>query len=155
LRRRGYFAAHAVAGLESDPRLVVEAGYTEESGAAAARRLLAMPDPPTAVFAVTDMVALGAAEVARKLGLRIPEDLAIVGYNDIALASRVNPGLTTMHVPIHEFGAVAGRLLLDQIESEELTQRRVRFTPDLIVRESTVAGAVLAPRTARRHLSAE
>ena len=148
LRRRGYLAAHTVAGLVSDPRLIVEAGYTEESGAAAARRLLALPDPPTAVFAVTDMVALGAAEVARQMGLRIPEDLAIVGYNDIPLASRVSPGLTTMHVPIHEFGSVAARLLLDQIESEEeTTRRRVRFTPDLIVRESTVAGIVLAPRT--------
>jgi LacI family transcriptional regulator len=155
LRRRGFLAAHAVAGITPDPRLVVEAGYTEESGAAAARRLLALSDPPTAVFAVTDMVALGVAEVARKMGLRIPEDLAIVGYNDIPLASRVNPGLTTMHVPIHEFGSVAARLLLDQIESEEPTQRRVRFTPDLIVRESTVAGVGLVPRTARPSFSAE
>ena len=110
-------------------------GYTEESGTAAARRLLSLREPPTAVFAVTDMVAIGAAEVARQMGLRIPEDLAIVGYNDIPLASRVSPGLTTMHVPIHEFGSVAARLLLDQIESDEPTRRRVRFTPDLIVRE--------------------
>ena len=99
--------------------LIVEAGYTEESGAAAARRLLSLPEPPTAVFAVTDMVAIGAAEVARQMGLRIPEDLAIVGYNDIPLASRVSPGLTTMHVPIHEFGSVAVRLLLEQLESDE------------------------------------
>ena len=140
LRRRGYLAAHTAAGLAADPALVVEAGYTEESGAAAARHLLSIPDPPTAIFAVTDMVALGTAEVARQMGFRIPEDLAIVGYNDIPLASRVSPGITTMHVPIHEFGSVAGRLLLDQIENDEPAQRRVRFTPDLIVRESTVAG---------------
>ncbi len=107
------------------------------------------PNPPTAMFAVTDMVAIGAAEVARQMGLRIPEDLAIVGYNDIPLASRVSPGLTTMHVPIHEFGSVAARLLLDQIESDEPTRRRVRFTPDLIVRESTVAGAAKTQRSAR------
>ena len=119
LRRRGYLAAHAAADLDADQGLIVEAGYTEESGAAAARRLLAFADPPTAVFAVTDMVALGTAEVARQMGFRIPEDLAIVGYNDIPLASRMNPGLTTMHVPIHEFGSAAARLLLDQIESEE------------------------------------
>jgi LacI family transcriptional regulator len=155
LRRRGYLAAHAAADLEADQRLIVEAGYTEESGAAAARRLLALANPPTAVFAVTDMVALGAAEVARQMGLRIPEDLAIVGYNDIPLASRMNPGLTTMHVPIHDFGSAAARMLLDQIESEEPTRRRVRFTPDLIVRESTVAGAGLAPRTARPNFSTE
>jgi DNA-binding LacI/PurR family transcriptional regulator len=60
-----------------------------------------------------------------------------------------------MHVPIHEFGSVAARLLLDQIESEEPTRRRVRFTPDLIVRESTVAGVARAPRTARPNFSAE
>ncbi len=155
LRRRGYLAAHAVADLQADQGLIVEAGYTEESGAAAARRLLALPNPPTAVFAVTDMVALGAAEVARQMGLRIPEDLAIVGYNDIPLASRMNPGLTTMHVPIHDFGSAAARLLLDQIESEQPTRRRVRFTPDLIVRESTVAGAGQAVRTARPNLSTE
>jgi LacI family transcriptional regulator len=155
LRRRGYLAALANAGLESDPRLIVEAGYTEESGAGAARRLLALPNPPTAIFAVTDMVALGTAEVARRMGFRVPEDLAIVGYNDIPLASRVNPGLTTMHVPIHEFGSVAARLLFDQIDSDEPTRRRVRFTPDLIVRESTVAGAAEALRTARPNFSAE
>jgi LacI family transcriptional regulator len=155
LRRRGYLAAHAAADLEADQRLIVEAGYTEESGAAAARRLLALANPPTAVFAVTDMVALGAAEVARQMGLRIPEDLAIVGYNDIPLASRMNPGLTTMHVPIHDFGSAAARMLLDQIESEEPTRRRVRFTPDLIVRDSTVAGAGLARRTARPNFSTE
>jgi DNA-binding LacI/PurR family transcriptional regulator len=60
-----------------------------------------------------------------------------------------------MHVPIHEFGSVAARLLLDQIESDEPTQRRVRFTPDLIVRESTIAGADAAPRMARPNFSAE
>jgi LacI family transcriptional regulator len=140
LRRRGFLAAHTLAGLTPDPRLIIEAGYTEESGTLAARRLLAVPDPPTAVFAVTDMVALGLAGAARQLGMRIPDDLAIVGYNDIPLASRVSPGLTTMHVPIHEFGSVAVRLLLEQLESESVG-RRVRFTPDLIVRDSTVRGA--------------
>src|SRR6202162_5747480 len=140
LRRRGYLAAHTAAGLAADPALVVEAGYTEESGAAAARHLLSIPDPPPAIFAVTDMVALGTAEVARQMGFRIPEDLAIVGYNDIPLASRVSPGITTMRVPIHEFGSVAVRLLLEQLESDNPGGRRVRFTPDLVVRDSTMPG---------------
>jgi LacI family transcriptional regulator len=141
LRRRGYLAAHAHAGLAADPSLIVEAGYTEEGGAAAARRLLSLADPPTAVFAVTDMVALGAAGVARQMGLRIPEDLAVVGYNDIPLASRVSPGLTTMRVPIHEFGSVAVRLLFEQFGSADPARRRIRFTPDLIVRDSTARGS--------------
>lgn len=155
LRRRGYIAAHAAAGIPVDPQLIVETGYTEEAGVIAARRILALQDPPTALFAVTDMVALGAASVARQLGLRIPEDLAIVGYNDIPLAGRVSPGLTTMHVPIHEFGSVAVRLLLEQLDSDVAAGRRVRFTPDLIVRESTVAGATGSIRVARPSVSAE
>ena len=97
--------------------------------------------PPTAIFAVTDMTATGAYGVARRRGLRIPEDLAIVGYNDIPLAGRLIPGLTTVHVPIHEFGSVAARMLLEQIETGVLTPRRVMFAPQLVVRGSSVAGA--------------
>jgi len=73
--------------------------------------------------------------------LRIPEDIAIVGYNDIPLAGRLIPGLTTVHVPIHEFGSVAASMLLEQIELGELTPKRVVFEPELIVRGSTRAGA--------------
>src|SRR2546423_8758118 len=80
------------------------------------------------------------------MGLRIPEDVAIVGYNDIPLASRLVPGLTTVHVPIHEFGSAAARLLLEQIETGDPIRRRVIFNPELIVRGSTVAG----PRASAR-----
>jgi len=141
LRRRGYLAALAERGLSTDPRLVAESGYTEEGGARAAERLLALDDRPTAIFAVTDMTAVGAFGVARRMGMRIPEDVAIVGYNDIPLASRIVPDLTTVHVPIHEFGSVAARLLLEQIQTGEPSQRRVIFIPELIVRGSTAAGA--------------
>src|SRR5256886_3756220 len=146
LRRRGYLAALAERGLSTDPRLVVESGYTEEGGARAAERLLALDDRPTAIFAVTDMTAVGAFGVARRMGMRIPEDVAIVGYNDIPLASPIVPGLTTVHVPIHEFGSVASRLLLEQIQTGEPSQRRVIFNPELIVRGSTAAGADRQPR---------
>ena len=100
-----------------------------------------MRDRPTAIFAVTDMTAVGACTVARRMGLRIPEDVAVVGYNDIPLASRLVPGLTTVHVPIHEFGAAAARLLMEQIETGEASRRRVIFNPQLVVRGSTVGGA--------------
>jgi len=141
LRRRGYLAALAQAGLEADPALIVESGYVEDGGAKATERLLSMRDRPTAIFAVNDMAAAGAYGAAHRLGLRIPEDLALAGYNNIPLASRLIPGLTTVHVPAHEFGIVAARLLLDQIESGQLLPRRVVFTPELVVRGSTVAGA--------------
>jgi LacI family transcriptional regulator len=146
LRRRGYLAALMAAGLSPDPRLIIESGYTEEGGAAAAERLLALDDRPTAIFAVTDMSAVGAFGVARRMGLRVPEDVAIVGYNDIPLANRMVPALTTVHVPIHDFGSVAARLLLDQIESGEPQRRRVIFNPELMVRGSTVAGASIEAR---------
>jgi LacI family transcriptional regulator len=141
LRRRGYEAALAAAGLKIDPELVVQSGYVEEGGADAMERLLALKKPPTAIFAVTDMTAIGAYGVARKRGLRIPDDLAIVGYNDIPLAGRLIPGLTTVHVPIHEFGSVAAGMLLEQIETAELTRKRVVFEPHLVVRGSTTPGA--------------
>ena len=141
LRRRGYASALTDSGLPADPQLVAEAGYAEEGGAQAAERLLSLPDPPTALFAVTDMTAVGAFGAARRMGRRIPEDMAIVGYNDIPLASRMVPGLTTVRVPIHEFGAGAARLLLEQIETGAASRRRLVFTPELVVRGSTVAGA--------------
>jgi LacI family transcriptional regulator len=152
LRRRGYLAALAQAGLEVDPALIVESGYVEDGGAKATERLLSMRDRPTAIFAVNDMAAAGAYGAAHRLGLRIPEDLALAGYNNIPLASRLIPGLTTVHVPAHEFGIVAARLLFDQIESGQLLPRRVVFTPELVVRGSTVAGAEIesSPATMMR-----
>jgi LacI family transcriptional regulator, galactose operon repressor len=136
-RRRGYQSALAEAGLASDPELLVDSGFTEDGGAEATAGMLALKHPPSAIFAVTDMTAVGAYSTARRLGLRIPEDLAIVGYNDIPLASRLIPGLTTVHVPIHELGSAAARMLLDQIETRELQPKRVVFAPQLVVRGST------------------
>jgi LacI family transcriptional regulator len=140
LRRRGFQAAMSEAGLPAGTELQQESGFVEDGGMRAMERLLAVTDPPTAVFAVTDMVAVGAYGVARRLGLRVPQDLAIVGYNDIPLAARLIPGLTTVHVPIHEFGSAAARLLLEQIESGPVTPKRVVFAPQLVIRGSSAAG---------------
>jgi LacI family transcriptional regulator len=141
LRRRGHLAALADAGLETDADLQFESGFVEDGGVHGMERLLALKSPPTAVFAVTDMVAVGAYSAARRLGLRLPEDLAIVGYNDIPLAARLVPGLSTVHVPIHEFGSAASRLLIEQIEHGHGTAKRLFYAPQLVVRGSTVAGA--------------
>ncbi len=139
LRRRGFQAAMTDAGLQVRPELQVESGFVEEGGMRAMERLLALRKPPTAVFAVTDMVAVGAYGVARRLGMNVPEDLAIVGYNDIPLAGRLIPGLTTVHVPIHDFGSAAADLLLDEIDGGQLEPERVLYAPQLVVRGSTVA----------------
>ena len=86
-------------------------------------------------------MAVGAIKAVQEAGLRVPEDIAVVGYNDIPLASRLIPGLTTVHVPIHEFGSAAARLLLEQIETGRVTPSQVVYAPQLVVRGSTVAGA--------------
>jgi LacI family transcriptional regulator, galactose operon repressor len=140
LRRRGFLAAMAESGLAAGLELQPESGFVEDGGRRAMERLLELPEPPTAVFAVTDMVAAGAYGAARRRGLRVPEDLAIVGYNDIPLAARLIPGLTTVHVPIHEFGSAAARLLMEQIDTGHVTPQRVVYAPQLVVRGSTVAG---------------
>ncbi len=138
-RQRGYQAALAAAGLELESELVAESGYTEEGGLRAADKLLALPAGrrPTAVFAVNDLAALGLYAAARRLGLAIPQDLAVAGYNDITVAGRLDPPLTTVQVPVHEMGVVAAGMLIDQVETGRLTSRRVVFAPQLVVRGST------------------
>jgi LacI family transcriptional regulator len=137
-RRRGYLTALREAGIEPDDALVVEAGYLEETGRAAMDRLLALPSPPTAVFAVNDMSAIGAHGALLERGLRIPQDVALVGYNDIPLASRLEPPLTTLRVPIKEFGSLSAEMLIERIQTGRTTRQRVVLQPELIVRGSTV-----------------
>jgi LacI family transcriptional regulator len=137
LRREGYHAALAASGISRDPELEVVTGFIEEPAIEAMDRLLDLPEPPTAVFAINDLAAAGALTAARRRGLRVPEDLAIAGYNDIPIAHRL--GLTTIRVPFTEFGRQSARLLLDQVESGPRAGERVMFEPELKVRSSTVA----------------
>jgi LacI family transcriptional regulator len=137
-RRRGHLRALEEAGIVPDPSLVVESGYLEANGRRGMEHLLALRRPPTAVFAVTDVVAMGAHAAVLERGLRIPDDVAIVGYNDIPLASRLAPPLTTLRVPARDFGRFSAEMLLDQVRSGRSTHRRVVLQPELIVRGSTV-----------------
>jgi LacI family transcriptional regulator len=138
-RRRGYLRALEEAGIDPDPSLMVESGYLEATGRRDMERLLRLPCPPTAVFAVTDVVAMGAHAAVLEQGLRIPEDIAIVGYNDIPLASRLAPPLTTLRVPARDFGRLSAEMLLEQIQSGQSMRRRVVLSPELVIRGSTVA----------------
>jgi LacI family transcriptional regulator len=137
-RRRGYVAALVEAGIAPDPALVVEAGYLEATGRQAMERLLRFRRPPTAVFAVNDMAAMGAHAAVLESGLRIPEDVAIVGYNDVPLAARLAPPLTTMRVPVRDFGRISAEMLIEQVRSGRSVSRRVVLQPELVVRGSTV-----------------
>ena len=137
-RRRGYAAALREAGIEPRPALVEESGYLEDTGRRAMERLLALPEPPTAVFAVNDMAAIGAQAAILERGLRIPGDIALVGYNDVPLASRLEPPLTTLRVPVKDFGRISAEMLIERIQTGRTTRRRVILQPELIVRGSTV-----------------
>ncbi len=112
-------------------------GFTDAPAGAAMEALLRRPRPPTAVFAANDMAALGAMEAAVRLGVRVPDDLSIIGYDDIPLARYLTPPLTTIRVPVHDFGRESARILVDQIERGQPSAERVTFDPQLVVRAST------------------
>ena len=141
-RRDGVLAALAEAGL--DPTAVlreVEAvsggqGYTADAGAAGAAELLRADPPPSALFCANDQLAIGAMREIRRRGLAIPDDVAIVGYDDVAVASELITPLTSVHVPMRDIGRAAADLLL----ADGSQVRHVSFAPELVVRAST-AGA--------------
>ncbi len=117
-RLRGYRDALAAAGLPIDPTLIVAAGHLRHHGASAMARLLDRRPDLTAVFAVNDLTALGAMEVARQRGLRIPDDLSVAGFDDIYLAAYADPPLTTVRLPAYEMGRAATQRLIATIGAD-------------------------------------
>jgi DNA-binding LacI/PurR family transcriptional regulator len=134
-RLEGYRQALAARGIPVDEDLIAEGDFTEGGGRAAMRRLL--PHRPTAVFAASDMMAVGAIKVLREAGLRVPEDVAVVGFDDIPLASMVEPPLTTVRQPIEQLGSMAVELLVSLMENPgEETVHRVVLPTELVIRAS-------------------
>ncbi len=137
-RGRGFAEGLAEHGLTLDPAWVRRAAYTFESGAEAATELLALPNPPTAIFAGNDEMAIGVMKAARDAGLDVPRDLSIVGFDDLPMASRVWPNLTTVRLPIRDMGRMAAEKLtagLRGLDPATLVQPEV--DPFLVVRDST------------------
>lgn len=139
-RLAGFRAGLAEFGLELSEQLTRAAGYTYESGAQAARSLFALVERPTAVFAGNDEMAIGCYTAAREAGLRIPEDVSIVGFDDTPMAARMWPPMTTVRLPIREMGREAAEALLRAVEDRGGGANR-SFSPELMVRESTAAPA--------------
>ena len=137
-RGEGFRDALAAAGATLADTDVVEGGYTFETGAVAAETLLARADRPTAVFASNDEMAAGVYSVSHRLGLRIPQDLSVVGYDDSDLASQLWPGLTTLHLPVRQIGRQAAERLL-RAEDAALPDDEVFL--ELVVRGSTAPPA--------------
>jgi LacI family transcriptional regulator, galactose operon repressor len=136
-RLLGYRAELRALGLEADPAYEVEGDFYSDSGAAAMRRLLELPDRPTAVFAASDLMAVGAIRAAQSAGLRIPDDLAVVGFDDIQLAELIDPPLTTIRQDTVGIGVAAGRALVEQIENPDVTPPVLTLPVELVVRASS------------------
>ncbi len=137
-RYQGYLDALHERDLPVIPELVAEGDFTDTSGYISMQRLL--PHKPDAVFAASDTMAMAAMQVIQKYGLRVPDDIAVVGFDDIPEASRITPTLTTVRQPITRIGAVAAETLIDIIETGSTLPRQMVFPAELVVRNS--CGAV-------------
>ena len=136
-RLDGYRAALDSAGVPIDPDLICRGDFLIEGGLAQAHRLLRLPDPPTAIFATNDGQATGVYHAAHELRLRIPDDLSVVGFDDLPPVQWITPPLTTIRQPLTEMAAVATGMLVKLAQGEPLPQRRVELGTDLVVRGST------------------
>lgn len=136
----GYRAAMTSAGLAVRDDWILHGDFHTTGGAAGARRLLDLAEPPTAIFAGSDLQALGVYEVARERGLRIPDDLSVVGYDDLPLAQWLSPRLTTINQPLEEMGRQAARLAIRLARGERREIPRLDLATSLVVRDSTAAG---------------
>jgi DNA-binding LacI/PurR family transcriptional regulator len=136
-RCEGYFGALQAHGIEADPDLIYRCGdYMEETGRRAAKTFISLANQPTAIFAPGDIVAIGAYQVIQEAGLRIPEDFAIVGYDDIPPAATLSPPLTSVSTPYSEFGIQSASLLLDIITQKVQPPQRMIIEQSLVVRDS-------------------
>lgn len=135
-RLAGYRAALEAAGLPYDEALVRCGNFTAESGYTAMVNLLSTSERPTAVFIASDLVAMGAIAGARSLGLNIPRDLAVVGFDDIPLARYMEPPLTTIRLPAFALGFAAGDLLIRLLNGEEIRSPHVLLETELVMRRS-------------------
>jgi len=136
-RVQGYRRALAEAGVTVDDRLIRGADFTSAGGLAAMTSLLDSARRPTAVFASNDLMAIGAICAAAQRGLRIPQDVSVVGFDDIALAAHSNPPLTSVVQPKHQTGQLAAQLLLERIADPSRALQRTILQPSLLVRQSS------------------
>ncbi|TML66826.1 MAG: LacI family transcriptional regulator, partial [Actinobacteria bacterium] len=143
-RRRGYRGAVAAAGILPDPALEVESEPEIGPGRAAAEHLLDLPEPPTAIFAFNDNIAIGAIQAARSRGVRVPEELSVVGFDDVEHATIISPALTTVRQPLAEMGRTAVSLLTRLLDRQRFETLHVELATRLVVRDST------APPSRRR-----
>ncbi len=135
-------------GLKFDPNLIIECNFSKDLACQATKKLLSIKTPPTAIFAENDYMALGAREAILDGGLRIPEDMALVGFDDIAAAALKGVEITTISQKKYEMGSLAVKILIDKIEKESPPMvNRIMLEPELIIRKSCGYGIRLDPNS--------
>lgn len=135
LREEGYRQALTAAGIPVRPELMRVGGYRPETAEEPARELLTLAERPTAIFAGNDLTAIETMEVARSLGLRIPEDLSVIGFDNVPESALASPPLTTIQQPIQQMGAEAVRMLIDLIDGKERAPH-LQLPTSLVIRSS-------------------
>ena len=140
-RCNGFNSAMTAAGFEVDPTLVIEGDWSATSGHNALMQLAETALIPTAIFAQNDRMAIGVIRAARQLGILVPEQLSVIGVDDMPLASYFDPPLTTMHQDTLEIGRAASRLLVRCVEKQDCVRQNLRLPSSLIVRSSTAQAA--------------
>jgi LacI family repressor for deo operon, udp, cdd, tsx, nupC, and nupG len=146
-RMRGYQQAMMSHDLDIDSAYIQEGDFSFESGYNQALKLLALENPPTAVFAFNDEMAMGAIKAAKDSGLKAPEDLAVVGFDNVKMSSVIEPNLTTINQPKYEIGKKAMELLLKLINGESINKKKFVMKDELIIRESCGSNLDLKEQT--------
>lgn len=137
-RLEGYKSALQVHHIPYESQLIYEGTFWQTDGYAGGSALLNLENPPTAIFASNDVMAMGAMDAIRSRGLRVPEDISIIGFDDIPQAAMVRPALTTVRQPLEQMGRLATQMLIDQLKHPEKEIGRIELPTELIVRDSTL-----------------
>jgi len=137
IRRKEFLAVCRNAGVRVPEEYVPSGTFEQVSGYERTRALLALIEPPTSIFAASDIIAIGAIQAAHDCGVAVPEQLSVIGFDDAPYAEFSTPPLTTIRQPLAEIGAAASRLLIDQLQGIPTTENCILYPPELIVRGST------------------
>ena len=135
-RLRGYRESLQKANIIPDPELIQQGDYRRKTGYCCAKKLLNLSTPPTAIFAANDESAIGTIEAAREAGLRVPDDLSVVGFDNMPGTTDITPALTTVEQPMHEMGLAATEILIDLMQGKSLGNRVHEVPTKLIIRDS-------------------
>lgn len=136
-RRDGYYQGLIDVGLEPDESLLVAGNWREEGGYDATQKLLSLDEAPTAIIAANDRMAIGAIRAIHEAGLRVPDDISVMGFDDISAAMQTKPLLSTVRIPMTKMGRLAGKTIIALLEGKEVKPRHQYLLTELIIRDST------------------